>query len=261
MRISPKKFITASTIAVASICAGEVALSNGEIRESLSKVIPFDEVVLSNPNTKIEMRSPVWKEGFIKGNVGNSKIDFRIEKTILTLLDKRNLKGIHTLKSEEQNVNLDFTQNLNIAKDYTVKGNWGSKNVNINFVRPIMKTGHISGSYNSKLIDIKIDKNIMNLLRGHYKYQGTINGKPIDIKYRGFLLNGANMEGTFNEKNVAVRYDKNFNLVRDSRDMNAELNLSPDDKDDFIFFQTILQISDMQDEVKASSASKSTKSK
>lgn len=261
MRISAKKFITASTIAVASICAGEMALSNGEVRESLSKVIPYDEVVLSNPNTKIEMRGPIWKEGSVKGNVGDSKIDFHIDKTILTLFDKRNLSGKHTLKSEEQNVNLDFTQNLNIAKDYTIKGNWGNKNVDINFVRPILKSGDITGSYNSKPVDIKIDKNVMNILRGHYKYKGTINGKPIDIKYRGFLLNGANMEGTFNGKDIAVRYDKNFNLIRDSRDMHAEINLPQDDKDDFIFFQTMLQISDIQNTANSSSSSKSTKSK
>jgi len=243
---STKSKIIIGASLFATLLPLDLLVRNGEFREKLAKVIPlYEEVNIDKSNTDLKVAGTFAYNGSINGHFDDVNVNLKIDEKVFKLLDERKLVGKYKLNGENKDVNLDFQQKINWSHEYKIKGNFGEKGVDVNFINPVIKTGEIKGKYNSNKVDLKIDRNLANVARDEFNVTGKFNGKKVDLDCKGLFLHGASIEGEFDGRKIKLRTDQKFNLFRDSREINAEFNLKADDKEDLLFLVSTLTMNDL----------------
>lgn len=220
----------------------KVNLKNNQI--TYSSKIPFK----SNEESELKVKGPSLYNGFdgsIKGNFNGISVDFDIDKKIITILDKERLAGTYKIDDETKKCDLNFKQKFNIAHKYQINGVFGDKNVNILFATPLIKHSNVTGTYNSNAINLHINRNLSNIIRNDYKLTGEFNNKNVDLHCKGLFFFGGHIEGTFNGKPVNISTNQKLNPFVDKRKMLLDFNLDNEDKEDFLFLNTIMTINDL----------------
>lgn len=233
IRKYPKTILTAGAIASSAIGIN-VSMTNENFRENISKITPYEEVYINKPN--------VYSK-FHNNYSPTDKIEMQIDDSIFFMdLNRKKLSYPKVKILKGKNTNLKFKENLYTKNLYHIKGTWNNKETNLKFNPNVIWSGYIKGSFNNKPVDIEIYENLFNIARNNYTYRGIINDKKVDFIYRDYLLNGANIEGSFNNKNVKVQYTEIKEFLKESKRMQAELDLNQEELDDFLFLQTIIQM-------------------